>query len=356
VADNKIFCVTSTSSLGCTFLDWSIHWLAGSDVFYNTKKGWSALTSDPLTNINSHQHNKNHPGGYELTVDCVQEFKKVSIDSLLSFYPSPLETYIATNILNISIDTLGDRWNSVYDFISKDYAKIWNFCNEEQIPLIYVKLTHPILYQNELRGLGRKLLSNAEVISPDDAREDFLLSFFNKDYKIWKEQSQSNYIWDQREFIALNLRPWDMSYLNMYQDFSVPHLYLDAQELWHNGEQTLIKVMKFLNIPIDNDRLASWLPIYKSWQTIQLNLLKFQWNLDYICNCIVHGYDYDLSEYNLDLWKEACIQHEMIYKYGLNFKNWQLEKFPKNTRDLHVLLEPNIHPVEDIYELLKENK
>jgi hypothetical protein len=360
VADNKIFCVTSYTSIGGTFLDWSIHWLSGSDRFYNTKSGWEPLTDSPVTSTNSHNHNKNHPTGYESTVKCVQELKKVSTDSLLSFYPFQLETYIATNMLNISIDTLGDRWNSVCDFISKDYAKIWNYCHTEKIPLIYLQLTYPITYRNEYRALGKRLLSGTSVNSIAQSRDDFFLTFFPNDYKIWKEQMPSNYLWDYREFMALNIRPWewDNSNLNLEQhiDFSLPHLYLDAQELWYNGEQTLIKVMKFLNIPIDNDRLASWLPIYKSWQAMQLNLLKFHWNFDHICDSIVHGYDYDLSGYDLDLWKEACIQHAIIYKYGLNFKTWQLEKFPNNTKELHTLLEKNIHPIEDIYGLLKENK
>ena len=40
----------------------------------------------------------------------------------------------------------------------------------------------------------------------------------------------------------------------------------------------------------------------------------------------------------------------LIYKYGLNLKTWQLEKFPNNTKQLHELLEENIHPIEKIYE------
>ena len=162
-----------------------------------------------------------------------------------------------------------------------------------------------------------------------------------------------NNISDKREFIALNLRPHECVDQTLDADFSKSHFYLDAQELWYNGEDVLTRVMEYLDIKIQDKRLISWVPIYKQWQQKQLDILKFSWNLSHICESIVKDYYYDLSDYNLDLWKEAIIQHEMIYKYGLNFKNWQLEKFPKNTRDLHVLLEPNIHPVEDIYGVLK---
>jgi hypothetical protein len=50
-----------------------------------------------------------------------------------------------------------------------------------------------------------------------------------------------------------------------------------------------------------------------------------------------------LERFNLDFYKEVIIQNALLYKQNLNLKNWQLEKFPANTQDLHKLLEPNIH-------------
>ena len=62
----------------------------------------------------------------------------------------------------------------------------------------------------------------------------------------------------------------------------------------------------------------------------------------------------DLTRFNLDIVRESTIQHVLIYKHGLTLKSWGLEKFPNNTQDLHLLLEPNIyHEVEDIYNVLK---
>ena len=52
----------------------------------------------------------------------------------------------------------------------------------------------------------------------------------------------------------------------------------------------------------------------------------------------------DLEKFNLDLMQEAAIQRELIYNYSLNLKTWQLEKFT-NTKQLHGLLEPNLHPI-----------
>jgi hypothetical protein len=77
--------------------------------------------------------------------------------------------------------------------------------------------------------------------------------------------------------------------------------------------------------------------------------LNFCWNIDNICESIVNNYYLDIGAYNLDFWQEAILQHILIYKYKLNLKNWQLEKFPTNTQALHKLLEPNIHPTEILY-------
>ena len=65
---------------------------------------------------------------------------------------------------------------------------------------------------------------------------------------------------------------------------------------------------------------------------------------DKIINYIIEGYELNLDKFNLDLVQEAAIQHELIYKHNLNLKTWQLTKFT-NTRQLHNLLEPNIHPL-----------
>ena len=67
---------------------------------------------------------------------------------------------------------------------------------------------------------------------------------------------------------------------------------------------------------------------------------------------IVDNFYYDIGEYKLNIAQEAAIQHVMLYKYNLNFKIWQLEKFPNNTQDLHKLLEPNtFHKLDNLYNI-----
>jgi hypothetical protein len=330
VVDNKLFAITCSGTLGGTFLDWSIHWLSGADKFYKLNLGWIDLVSNPLTPTNAHGHQKNHPCGSAETLAAAQDLKELQTDNLLSFYSFPINE------------------------LEEDYVKLWYCLIQHSIPIIYIKLTAPIVYNTTLRSLENKSFTFNSV---EELHEQFLQKHFKKDYDYWKNILKMNNIPDSREFIALNVRPHEYIDPTVAADFSKSHFYLDAQELWYNGEDALTRIMKYLDIKIQNERLISWVPIYKQWQQKQLNILKFSWNLDRICESIVKDYYYDLSEYNLGLWEEAIIQHEMIYKYGLNFKTWQLEKLPNNTQELHKLLEPNtIHQVEDIYGLLKDKQ
>ena len=59
-------------------------------------------------------------------------------------------------------------------------------------------------------------------------------------------------------------------------------------------------------------------------------------------DAIVNNWHYEID---LTFEQEVIVQHCLIYQHGLNLKTWQLEQFPRNTRDLHRLLEPNTHTV-----------
>jgi hypothetical protein len=183
-------------------------------------------------------------------------------------------------------------------------------------------------------------------------KENIEVFFKDSAHRFIKNNTWSN--WELREFVSLNIRPFDTLNIDDSVDFSKPHLYLNANEWLLNGTSTINNVMEYLELPINNDRLTRWYDIYYQWQQIHLRILKFQWNFDHICNSIINNKFYSLKGYNLSLIQEAAIQHAMLYKYGLNFKAYGLEKFPDNTQDLHSLLEPNVdHEIEDIYDCLK---
>ena len=56
---NKLICCTSNRSVGCTFLDWSIHFLSGQNKFFNVdQRAWIDLAKNPLDTLNAHGHKK----------------------------------------------------------------------------------------------------------------------------------------------------------------------------------------------------------------------------------------------------------------------------------------------------------
>jgi len=330
-----IYCVTSYQGLGCTFLDWSIHYLSGQTQFHNINLGELELVHDPLTNLgNAHRHKKNHPNGLEETRKVIEWTRSVE-HGLVSFYPAPCNFE--------EDDTVS--FSSLLDKQMRDYAGIWQECSRENIPVVFVSIKSDPLYVLEPRSLDQSFLNKQKSLSLEEQKHVLIQYFFGD--KI----NSSNTVWDQREQLALSIRPLNYLSVEKYLDLSTAHLYIDARELWHDGEALLRKILKYLDLNLYTTRLDHWKKIYYNWQQSQTKILKFSWNLDHICKSIVVDDYYDLTEYNLDLWKEAVIQHVILYKYGLNFKGWHLEKFPNNTKELHKLLEPNQHNIEDIYKI-----
>jgi len=353
----QIFCTTSNHSIGGTFLDWSVHYLNNQDRFFSTELGWIDLVSTPLTKNNAHGHKRNHPAGFDDSEKVVQILNKES-DGLFSFYSYALHYDKCASALNIPIESMGENKNytNIIRYREKNFAEIWNMCNANNIQLIYLQLTDSPLYLLSPRTFGRKISSPDAYQSEDETLKENIEIFFknnvahffkNNDFDSWDK-------WDLREFLSLNIRPFEISTVDKSLDFSKPHFYINANEWWLNGSQTIVGVMEYLKLTINKDRFSKWIDIYKRWQQIQIQILKFQWNFNHICDSIVNNKFYSLKEYNLSLLQEAAIQHVMLYKYGLNFKMYGLDKFPNNTQDLHSLLEPNVnHEIQDIYGCLK---
>lgn len=347
---NNIVCVTSPVSVGCTFLDWSIHFLAGKNKFYSTNTSeWIPLSSDPIIKINAHGHNKNHPAGYDSAWECVNRLATVSDSELLSFYPVPLHAAIAGEELNIFDNLNAEKQKQIHQYQQDDYAKMINSFIKAGIKVIYVSLNkHNILYTKQCRSLNRLYFLDRLADSLTESTEHLDQLFFADSIDQWEQLGLTN-VWDRRERAALCTRPFDPSTLmkNLKIERSAQYCQVDAQSLWYNGKNTIKKIMKFLNIAIDKTAWVQWVNVYHKWQQMQLDILEFGINFEHTMNAIVHNWYYELG--NLTFEQEVIIQHCLIYQYGLNLKTWQLEKFPSNTQELHKLLEPNIHPIPKIY-------
>jgi len=340
---SNIFCVSSYRSVGATFLDWSIHYLSGQDNFYSIRTNQTIeLCQDPLQDVTAHSHLKNLVFNSSQVINTIDHLKQQK-NNLLSCYVHPIHYNECMEIANISSDELkqsgSELANRVENTRQLEYKKSLNSVGECNSDLIYLHCDKTIIgYLWNERVLVD--INNGRMISNEEEKHRLFFDFF------YKTNNNDKPIWDIREQRALDLRPHDTQPF-VTPEINFKHLWFNAQDLWGQAEDVATECVNFLNKQVDNKRLESWKPIAYKWQQIQNRNFSFARNLDHIIDYTINGYSYDIS--NLTFHQEVIIQHELIYKHNLNIKNWELEKFPNNTKELHKLLETNTHPVEKIY-------
>lgn len=347
---NNVFCVTSYNSVGCTFIDWSVYFLSNQTQHYNVKStSWLPVSSNPLTELNAHVHAKNHPQGYATTKSFIEHIESLPSNGLHSIYPWALAPSAAAECLNLPPESIGDptAFDHINQFRKDDYTKLLNLCREKQIKTVFVKSDpQSILYFQKKRVLEHLLLDHkTTATTQQQLNDEFQTVFFNRSLSEWQDKGLTE-IWDVRERLALDTRPFDQNLINFVPDLQHPNLWINSIDLWTRTPAVLEKILKFLDLPLDHEKFTQWLPICREWQKIQLDILEFCFNQEHIVNAIINNWHYDID---LTFDQEVIIQHCLIYQHGLNLKTWQLEKFPKNTKDLHKLLEDNIHQVPKIY-------
>lgn len=340
----RLVCSTSQVSVGCTFLDWSINYLSGKTTFLHRYFGPLPLVELPLRNVNAHNHRKNHPCGIKETKDYVK-FLQSSKEDLVTLYPfAPKVTDVASqqkiNLENIS----ADDWKFLNALVINEYNETLHWLSQQSVDIIFISLPETLsLYLLEPRALGRLFLTNKPGTA-DELKKNLELAFFQNSASAWKNLNLTNR-WDIRERMALSQRPFE--YRQWPINFDFRHQWIDAQEIWYNGLESIPAIIKQLNINIDQSRIPQWNSVFLQWQRIQLKHLQFQFEYKHIVDSIINNWHYPI---NLTFDQEVVIQHCLIYQHNLNLKTWELEKFPSNTKDLYKLLEPNIHPVEKIYQ------
>jgi hypothetical protein len=348
----KIVCSISTLSIGCTFVDWSIHFLAGKKQYYSfAQQKWMPLVSNPLTDCNAHGHDRNHPGGIENVTAMLQQAKNMPDDGLYSMYPCSSESNYVREKLKLDLEKINEKefWQKELDWYADEYSKIFDCCINNTAKVIFIHDNESI---NWYKFFGHLRVKH-NVPEHDLAEIEYKRQHFQKNsIDQWKNLKLEN-IWDNRERQALDLRLFDIATSKKADlcDFSKPHFRAGVSDLWHRGIKLFHQIMLYLDIPINPDRLAQWIPIYHEWAQKPLALMQFGDGFDDTIQCIVNGWYKELPELTFD--QEVMIQHALIYKHNLNLKTWQLEKFPSNTIDLHQLLEPNIHKLVHTYDELR---
>lgn len=292
-----IVSTTSSFGVGGTFVDWSLHYLSGQTQYFSVaEQRWIDLVHQPVTDNNAHGHKRNHPLGIEQVNYYIDQLNHVPHD-LHSFYM--LENYLK-------------------DHTTRPAQHLLDVSQQHSIPVIYLHVPpHAVGYSWKKRNN----IANNEC-------HHYL------------------HVWDQREKLALDLRPFDDSIL--LSDLSTANkstIWVHCENLWQSPEHYMKDIMSRLSIDVNNSRYEKWILQADKWRQIQVDHTRFYRELDHIITCIVEGWHHPLEP--LTLRQEAVIQHCLIYQHDLNLKTWGLDRFPNDTKLLHNLLEKNSHPVKN---------
>jgi hypothetical protein len=331
--------IITDPAVGGTFLTWSLHYLSGHDESFHWRDNkYTPLIDNPVTKLNAHGFYANQPSTLTESIDCFDQLSNTPTNLFHTIYLHNFK-----NNLVFDTDTADTKAGITKLQLIAD-----------RIILLYN--SHPLYHTKfEVRVLAYKLSRPAEInIDANGSWQDFIDTFFNKSKLEWERLGLTN-TWDNREFLALNLRPFSTILVTPNVDLNKKHYALDCFELFNNFDKTVVSLFDFLEVTIDSSRWEQWLTVYNQWSKLHIDRILFAEYFDEIIDSIINNHYMELSRFKLDIVREAAIQHVLIYKHGLTFKTQGLEKFPNNTQELHKLLEPNtFHDVEDIYGLLKK--
>lgn len=349
---NQTYCLLSTKSVGCTFVDWSIYYLSGQQRYYNVdNQTYYKVTDYPIIDSTAHLHNKNHPKGFVNTKKQVEYLQ--SLKQLSSVYPSFLTVNDCLKLLNLDNVTPDSAALTTKQMVD-DFSEVVNYCvnNCYKTIVVDVDLDLPsMLYCLQSRSLSSIVNLNKKLDNSNSVLDEIDSVYYKNSTQQWANLNLTN-IWDVRERRALDLRlvSAEGSVDPGIKNITQAHFYVNALDLWHNGQDILPKIIKFLDLEVDPSRYNHWAGVFKQWQQIQFNWYQFGLNCKHIVDSIVSNTYYPLT--NLTLQQEIIIQHLLMYRFNLNLKTWQLSTFPANTQLLAELIEPNIHTLDSNYQEL----
>lgn len=310
--------ILTDPGVGGTFLTWSIQYLSGKTHYFSAQHGILEIPHNPLTAKNAH--------GFIPNGICNESDFKTFLPEILNQGPTEC-IYIHHFFKDIGTQ---EAVSTVCDCAKK---------------IVVLSLSmDQILYncRYESRSNMQLAYSNGSMLSePDDVYNDFVSYFYRESKEQWDNNNLTN-VWDQREFMALNFDPFRHNSILNYINPTTTYHQINTMDMWINFDQCVTELFDYLGIELNQARYQLWLPIYAQWKHKHTKQLRFVWYFTSIVDNILKGIDFDLTRFDLDIQQEAAIQHELIYKHNLNFKTWELIKFT-NTRQLHKLLEPNIH-------------
>lgn len=307
--------ILTDPGIGGTFLTWTINYLSGKTQYFSVRKNATVDVPDtPLNDKNAHGFITNQPGN----IAEVNQFLPLVLAHNDTMYMHQLRTGSQEAISTI--------------------------CKNASSLIVLALTKDQVLYQCKYESrthTNTAWTTQKRLTTPEETYNDFVDYFFPESKQKW-EAANLNNVWDQREFMALNFKYHDHDSILNYVDPLVDYHHINAMDLWTNFDQSVTDLFDYLAIDIDQSRLDHWTTIYHQWKKLHTNRVRFVWYFEIIVDNIIKGVNFDLRRFQLDISQEAAIQQALICRHNLNLKTWELIKF-ENTRQLHMLLESNIH-------------
>jgi len=282
-------------------MDWSWHWLKGSDSTWNLEKGWMPLTDDPIKGKNAHGHEKNHPMGFEDWEKFLGSASEVSHDTGkdISFYPFFAST----------ADNLNDYMNHI------------NLMIKRKVGVVVIKKTQEFPYGSARTDLKDDkhffMKSNPDLPSDIDRKKlrEIVSMRMVPQQKTWLEKIDLAFDLLDKEVVVVTDKEWT-----------------------HQPEQTIIRICGQLGTVIDPGRLVSWRPIMHRWrENYKKAEFFYSHELPLMADKIVAGEPMDLTPFNFRLTEESLLMMYVMKRHGRRLI-LPTDHFPKNTLDLHRFL------------------
>ena len=307
---------TAVGQRGCTFLDWSFHYLAGYNQYWSIpKSGWQLLPANPLQQIqsNAHLHRRNHPTGLVACEEWLDRAQQYTEPKDISFYCC-----------------FDDRVTFQAQNGTARYAETLQRCMDRGARVVLVESDLP------LPGIPNR--DNTRY-DPDTLCNELRIKFPDRDRLPDTDPGRL------REYMAFNmhylrLRDWECRTPEELQTLAqhTGFYRLNFHNWIFSGEQAIQQIMHHLDRPIDSDRWQQWQTIYAQWNNFWKPDLQWAQDLDGIARAVCSAESVDLEPYRMNLVKEAELLYVLMHQHGCGLRHRSHSQLPTNTRDLHQLL------------------
>ena len=200
---SKIVSLFTPSSIGFTFLSWSLHYLAGHTTSYSCNdRRYRDLPDNPLTSINAHAFAKNHPCGFNETRLFILDLQRKSSKHFHTIYAS---TAPGQYLIDDTPANIAQRYKEVIELECKDSLELTSLCAATGPFIVSDISPRNKTYRFSVRTLENKLFCHGSYVDEADYRAHMNELFFSKSVNAYNTLGLTD-AWDIRERTSLNLR------------------------------------------------------------------------------------------------------------------------------------------------------